>query len=211
MNNYKDITRNSYDQTASQYQANTDKLQPETKCEPFLSHLQQAAHILDLGCGPGRDSKYFAELGYNVTGIDFSPNMIEMAKALVPSATFLVADIENLTFNNDTFDAVWASASLLHVPKQKLPNVIQKIYACLKAQGIFYVSMKKGAGEDLKSDTRYGGVEKFWTFINENELKELLETSGFQILSQETHDISTTYQTNPWIAVICQKMTKALH
>lgn len=207
MENKKEITRNSYDATAIEYQANTLKLHPEIeiKVQCFLSHLSSKSKILDLGCGPGRDAKYFVQMGYSVVGIDLSSKMIDIAQASIPEAEFLVADIENFSFVEKTFDAVWASASLLHVPKQTLPQIIDKIHNCLKTNGIFYLSMKKGTGEEFKPDHRFGGVKKFWAFVEEAELVSILETCGFQILEQDTHDKLTAYQTHPWISVICKK------
>lgn len=204
---YREITRRSYDATAKEYQANTVKLQPEVKTQAFLSYLSPNSQILDLGCGPGRDAKYFIEKGYRVVGIDISPQMVTMACALVPEAQFIVSDIESLDTGAESFDAVWASASLLHVSKQEMPGVLAKIHRTLKPSGVFYVSMKKGVGEEIKADQRYGGVEKFWNYVDEAELVDLLIAQGFQILEQDTHDKSTSYQTHPWISVICQKIS----
>src|SRR5690606_28455233 len=96
-------------------------------------------------------------------------------------------------------------ASLLHVSKQAMPGVLANLHRILKPGSIFYVSMKRGVGEELKADDRYGGVEKFWNFYSEDELADLLVGHGFQILKRETHQKSTSYQTHPWLSVICKK------
>ena len=205
---YKERTRHSYDVTAEAYQANTVKLSPGVKTKDFLSWLSPGNKILDLGCGPGRDAKFFVEQGYRVEGIDISQHMIDLAKSEVPGGTFSVGDLEDLHFPKESFDAVWASASLLHVPKAAFSGTLQAIYSLLATGGIFYISMKKGAGEELKADERYGGVEKFWNYVDEEELARLLYEQGFHILEQRTLEKSTDYQTNPWISVICQKWAK---
>ncbi len=202
---YREVTRQSYDQTAHEYQENTLKLQPEVKAKAFLSYLAPESKILDLGCGPGRDSKFFVDKGYEVIGVDISPQMIAIARNSVPQANFLVSDIESLKLNDESIDAIWASASLLHVSKKAMSGVLENLYRTLKPEGIFYVSMKKGSGEELQADDRYGGVEKFWNYVSEDELTQLLVEQGFQILETDTHQKSTSYQTHPWISVRCKK------
>jgi len=202
---YRVVTRQSYDNTASLYQQNTIKLGPEIKAKVFFSYLPPHSKILDLGCGPGRDAQYFVEKGHEVVGVDISPQMIALARESVPKAQFFVSDIESFHLDPESVDAIWASASLLHVSKQAIPNVLANLYRILKPGGIFYVSMKKGAGDEIKADQRYGGVEKFWNYVSEDELAHLLTKHGFHILEQETQKKLTSYQTHPWISVISKK------
>ncbi|MCB1112947.1 MAG: class I SAM-dependent methyltransferase, partial [Chlamydiia bacterium] len=132
---YREVTRQSYDQTAHEYQENTLKLQPEVKAKAFLSYLAPKSKILDLGCGPGRDSKFFVDKGYEVIGVDISPQMIALARNSVPQANFLVSDIESLKLNDESIDAIWASASLLHVSKKAMSGVLENLYRTLKPEG----------------------------------------------------------------------------
>ena len=205
---YKEQTKQSYDATAEDYHANTLKLLPEVKARSFLSHLPAQAKILDVGCGSGRDAGYFVEKGHAVTGIDIAPKMIGLARVLVPEATFAVGDIETTLFTMNFFDGVWASASLLHVSKQEMPAVLQKIHSTLKPGGVFYISMKKGEGETLQPDERYGGVPKFWNYMDDQELIAMLINQGFEILEHDVHEKSTSYQTHPWISVVCKKCSQ---
>lgn len=110
----------------------------------FLKHLPQNAHILDAGCGVGRDSKYFLGHGYVVTAFDASDEMVAMA------AQETALDVQKLLFQDmhfsEMFDGVWAQASLLHVPYDETRLVYEKIHASLKPGGVFYASYKYGAG-----------------------------------------------------------------
>lgn len=203
--NYKDITRQSYDSTAVEYNENTVRLHPKQRAASFLSYLAPNAAILDVGCGPGRDAKYLAKCGFQVTGFDLSPHMIELARREVPDANFLVMDIEKMAFQEGQFDAIWSSASLLHIPKNKLPHVLQRLHHFLRTDGVLYLSVKKGMGEILEADQRYDGVEKFWSYFQEEELIEYLKDAGFVILENHLYEKSATHQTHPWIAIICKK------
>lgn len=208
---YREVTRLSYDKTAVDYQGNSLKLKPEVKAKAFLSYVPTGSKILDLGCGPGKDAQFFIDSGYQVTGVDISPQMISLARRLVPKGEFIVSDIESLSLNAQSFDAVWASASLLHVSKQAMPSVLKQLHEALRSGGIFYVSMKKGDGEELTPDERYEGFEKFWNYVQENELADLLIEQGFEILEQNTHQKSSSHQTHPWISVICKKPEESIY
>ena len=79
----------------------------------FLATIPKESKILDLGCGSGRDSKFFASLGYHVIPVDGSPELCEKASEYtgLPVRCLLFEDLDY----NSEFDAVWACASLLHV------------------------------------------------------------------------------------------------
>jgi ubiquinone/menaquinone biosynthesis C-methylase UbiE len=68
--------------------------------------------LLDVGCGTGHWSAFFARRGYRVTGIDVAPAMIEAARAAVPNGSFRVADACELPFARASFDVVAAMATL---------------------------------------------------------------------------------------------------
>jgi 8-oxo-dGTP diphosphatase len=204
------VTLNSYDVSAVAYAKNTEQLHPQEEAQRFLNMLpSEGAKIIDIGCGPGRDAKKFIDRGVDVVGIDFSPNMIEEAKKHVPEGVFHVMDIESLTFPRETFDGAWASCSLLHLPKKNIPLVLNKIHTVLKPNGILYVSVKKGRSSEeelLVPDSRYEGLEKYWSFFEESELVDMLRHSGFNVIHVMTFNPSKDYETHPIIKVFAQKL-----
>ncbi len=84
----------------------------------FISNIK-GKKILDVGCGIGRDAKYFSEQGYSITGIDLTPEFIDIAKKNVPSGHFYIADMRKMIFMDDYFDGIWSMASILHIPKKE--------------------------------------------------------------------------------------------
>ncbi|MCC6323403.1 class I SAM-dependent methyltransferase [Candidatus Nomurabacteria bacterium] len=94
-----------YNTLGKKYLADSLKIIPPQR-DFFISLLPKGAHILDVGCGGGRDAKYFIKKGFKVTGIDMSSVLINIAKKEVPKASFKEMDILKLDFPINSFDAV---------------------------------------------------------------------------------------------------------
>ncbi len=109
--------------------------QPGT--DKFLSFLSKDDSILDIGCGAGQKTRYIHKLGYKIIGLDFSEKMIEVAKRQAPDITFGVADIYEIDKYPQTFDAVFVQAVLLHIPKSRIVEVINKMLSVLNKGGIY--------------------------------------------------------------------------
>lgn len=195
----------SYEDFAAQYAQNTGAFHPIDQAAKFITHLPKKGKILDIGCGPGRDAKVFIEQGFTVTGIDISPKMIALAKRHFSEAQFIVMDIENLEFPKNSFDGIWASASLLHIKQASLFSVLKNVWALLKSGGIFYLSVKKGSGEFLSEDKRYGNAKKFWSLFDEIEIAHMLKSAEFEILEVTCVESKSAYHTHPLIHVFCKK------
>ncbi|PIN68940.1 hypothetical protein COV93_07405 [Candidatus Woesearchaeota archaeon CG11_big_fil_rev_8_21_14_0_20_43_8] len=205
MGKLEEITIDSYDRTVEAYAENTAGMHPMHISKIFISYLSDGASILDLGCGPGRDVGIFADRGYNVTGVDLSKKMIGYARKQVTNAKFSVMDIKSLAFVGNSFDGVWACMSFLHVPKENIEQGLGEVHRVLKPEGVFYLGLKVGNEEALKPDNRYGGVEKFWSFYQKDEIEWLLTRVGFSILESEIEKKDDTYATNQVIDLFCRK------
>lgn len=202
---HKNATRESYQATAQAFATNVADLAPHYSINKFLSLLPANANIIDIGCGSGRDARIFSEKGLSVLGIDFSQNLLNIAKETAPLAEFQLMDIETATLPQTSFDGAWACCSLVHIPKKTLPIVLKNIHASLKDQGIFFLTLKNGVGEVLEKDKRYGDFEKFWSYYQEDELKKLVEAAGFKILDCAVVQKEVAYHTHPCVRLFCQK------
>lgn len=199
------LTQMSYDMTVDQYAKNTDPLRPHRECERFLELLPKKARVIDIGCGPGRDAQFFAERGVEVHGIDLSAEMVELARKRVPQAHFDQTAIEELAFPQASFDGAWASASLHHLPKKRLLEVLNSVRQLLKVGGLFYLTVKQGRGEGLSQDSRYGGLQKFYAFFQEGEIIDLLKEAHFQVVECRVIEKGSSYETHPSIHLFCRR------
>ena len=142
----------------------------------FLSYLNPTCHILDLGCGAGRDSKYFIDKGYNVTSIDGSKEMCKFATTLLQKE---VKQINFLDMNyKDEFDGIFACASLLHLSNEDLLIVLKRISNALKQNGILYTCFKYGQSTRIDNGRFYNDMteEKLIDLIKNVEELKILRT-----------------------------------
>jgi SAM-dependent methyltransferase len=164
----------------------------------FLRYMKPGGRILDVGSGSGRDLKAFRACGYDLVGIDASPTLAKLASDF-SGATCLPMRFEDLRFD-DTFDAAWACASLLHIPKEKLPSVLRQIYNILAFDGILFVSVQLGKGEKLLPDGR------FFAYYTQKEFARYLDRSGFFIdQSWKSKDSLRSQRPISWLNIIAHR------
>ncbi|MCD8195702.1 MAG: class I SAM-dependent methyltransferase [Lachnospiraceae bacterium] len=165
--------------------------------DKFMSCLSSGAHILDAGCGSGRDSKVFMDKGFAVTAMDASEKMCtEAAKLLCQDV--LQLSFEKMNFQNE-FDGIWACASLLHVEKSEINSVMKKLKNALKQDGILYASFKYGTEERIMQGRLFNDYD-------ERLLRVLLEDSDFTVCDIFiTEDVRKMRQGERWVNAIAKK------
>ena len=111
----------------------------------FLPHVPAGGLILDAGCGSGRDALAFRQRGYAVEAFDGSPELAQLASQHVgiPVKVMRFQDLDDTA----RFDAIWACASLLHVPEREQPEAWRRLWRALKPGGVVYASYKLGQAE----------------------------------------------------------------
>ena len=140
-----DFTATYYEQNSQAVFERINALSPIELYKPFLSKLVLGAHILDAGCGSGRDNKYFIEQGYRVTAVDASAALGQLASQYIGQPV-LQMRFQALEFQ-ECFDGIWASASLLHVGRAEIDDVLTRLSKALKPDGLLYASFVYGDGE----------------------------------------------------------------
>lgn len=140
-----DQTVDFYNQNAKEFVLGTVNANMQETQSKFISLLNPGAHIFDIGCGSGRDSKFFIDKGFIVTAMDASSELCSYAEELI-NQKVLCMTFDEIDFKCE-FDAAWACASLLHIKKDKMIDTLIKISTSLKPDGVFYVSYKYGQDE----------------------------------------------------------------
>ena len=192
-----DPTRDTYDQFAAQIAERFWKIDLTHIWEEFCNLLPTGARILDVGCGPGRDSAHFNSLGNWSVGVDLSIGMLLEAIRRT-SGYFVQGDMNALPFHPTSFDAAWVEASLLHLPRSAAPVALAEIHTVLKPDGLLFIALKKGKGEMWEQ--REG--LRFFTFYEDEELAKLLDRAGFALEKLWT-DITPK---QGWINLLARKV-----
>lgn len=146
--------------------------------------------ILDLGCGTGRNSLFFAEHGFEVFASDISKESTDILrnkiqKKNISNISIYNFDFKDILFENRFFDAVICTSVLHHGKLEDIKRGISEIHRVLKPKGclIFDMLSKEdlsyGLGELIEENTFVGGREGEdgipHHYIDMEELKNLLE------------------------------------
>jgi SAM-dependent methyltransferase len=137
--------------------------------------------VLELGCGNGRDAEYLvSKVGTgNYVGLDASEGLITLAKQKVPHETFQVADMRNVDFDPETFGLIFSFASVLHMKREELGEIIEKCHKWLKTGGILYISTKYGEyKEEMITNL---GDEKYYYFYTPEDIEKLVPYKFFVV------------------------------
>nr|WP_241558765.1 class I SAM-dependent methyltransferase [Halobacteriovorax sp. HLS] len=168
--------------------------------ESLLSHIQGDGpfDILDFGCGPGRDIKSFFKLGHRVVGLDGCENFVAMAKELT-SCEVLHQNFLSLDLSQESFDGIFANASLFHVPARELTSVLKKLHKSLRPSGILFSSNPRGDREGWSGD-RWGNYMEIETY------RKYLEDSGFELIHHYYRPEGVPIEQRPWLATLAKKI-----
>ncbi|MEK6963095.1 MAG: class I SAM-dependent methyltransferase [Nanoarchaeota archaeon] len=151
----------------------------------FAKLLPSRAKILDLGCGPGLEAVWLASKEYFVIGVDYSHEMIRLAKKRTSKVIFRHGDMRRANFPSGKFDALVLSYSLIHIPKKNIASLLRKTYSWLKKEGIIYVAIQAGRSQEVFLSEPFKPDEKiFLNILSQRELIEALKDTGFSIIKQ---------------------------
>ena len=193
----KNKTLDYYNQNAANFFQGTCSADMSHLHGVFLQYIPNKGHILDLGCGSGRDSKHFLDKGYCVTAIDGSKELCTLASKHIGQEV-LCMDFAEVEFE-EAFDGIWACASLHHVDRTSIKDVLTRLYRALKAGGTMYLSFKEGTGEREKDG-------RFFNDYTEEGLKILLESCGFTVEQMFiTGDVREGRSGEKWVNGIVKK------
>jgi ubiquinone/menaquinone biosynthesis C-methylase UbiE len=143
------------------------------------NRVDDGARVLDLGCGDGTKTRRLTE-HFEVVGVDVSREQLRLARTSAPEVTFVEADFSELDFAADTFDAVTAFYSIMHVPRDRHLELFGKVLRWLKPGGLFLASLSTIGGPDRKEN--WLGVEMFFSGFDAETNRRLVQEAGFELL-----------------------------
>lgn len=187
-----------YNKYASKVYEDTIDIDMSELLQEFLDELEEGDTILDMGCGSGRDSLTMYEMGYDVTPLDASEEMCKLAE-IHTGLDVLQMTYDEMEFE-DVFDGIWACGSLLHVPKNEMPEILGRVHDALCSNGVFYMSVKKGDFEGFRG-------ERYFCDYTMESLKNMVDKTGlFDILKVwENDDVRSSHPDTVWVNLLARK------
>lgn len=164
----------------------------------FLSYLNEGDSILDLGCGSGRDTKYFLSKGYKVDATDGSEEICKVA------SDYTGINVKCLLFNEldeiDKYDGIWACASIIHLDRDDLIDVFHRIARALKDNGILYTSFKYSEFEGMRNG-------RYFTDFTIESFNEFQTNIPEFIIEKKwiTSDVRAGREDEKWLNLIMRK------
>ena len=171
--------------TIAYYQANAPHYTlsfgqaPSRHLDAFLDRLAPGASVLELGCGAGRDSARIAERGFTLDATDGTPAMVRKANERFGIAA-RVMRFDELDAE-ETYDAVWAHACLLHVARADLPGILASVHAALRVNGLHFANYKLGHAEGRDP------LGRLTNLPDEEWLELTYRAAGFAILATQRY------------------------
>ncbi len=165
----------------------------------FLNRLKPGARILELGCGGGRDALHMVALGFDVEPTDGTVEIALQAEARLGCAVRVMRFDQLKTIAE--YDAVIASASLLHVPRADLPSIVERIWTALKPGG-WHIASYKGGG--VEGRDRFG---RYFNYFDAEDLKTVYGGAGGWSELDIQSGIGGGYdgKQGPWHSITVQK------
>lgn len=165
----------------------------------FLEKVKPGAKVLDLGCGGGTDSMAMIAAGLSVTPADGSPQIAAKAEARL-GVPVKVMRFDELSAEQ-AFDAIWASASLLHVRREHLADILTGVWRALRPGGLFFASYKSGGTEGRDSHGRY------FNYLSKAQALTAYAASGHWQIEEVSEYTGGGFEggSGPWIALFARR------
>jgi SAM-dependent methyltransferase len=196
-----EITIGHYDRTAEDYWHGTRDHDVSQNYEALLEAIEGEPPyaILDLGCGPGRDLRYFRSVGHDATGLEGSMEFVTMARRYSGCEVFH-QDFLTMDLPERRFDGVFANAALFHVPSRELPRVLGELRATLKPGGVLFSSNPRGCNEEGWSGDRYG------CFFDLRTWRALARDAGFLEVTHYYRPPGLPRDEQMWLATVWRRL-----
>ena len=196
---WKKDTLDFYDQNAEEFASGTMAADMSETRSRFTAYIPPKGIILDFGCGSGRDTKAFLDSGFRVEAVDGSEELCALASA------YTGITVNKMLFSEldaqERYDGIWACASILHLPRTELAEVIGKLEKALKHGGVLYTSFKYGEYEGMRNG-------RYFTDFTEESLKAFWHSvTDLQIFDTwRTQDVRSDRKERQWINLLARRV-----
>ena len=206
--NYLEIEREmtkTYNAIATRYEKEAQEDWKDKKyVDNFLNYIHKNDSILDIACGTGELLKYYNDKGFRTTGIDISEEMVNISKTKIPNPKVINMSLYDIDKLQEKFDAISATFTLVHIPKEKINEFIKKVSERLNEDGIFFTVFTTSLQEGIQEEQLDRNYKYYAVNYSTEEISTLLIYNGFEILE----DIEATRINKSDVGIIVARKLK---
>lgn len=198
-------TFDTYNKIAEKYEEEYGQDLSDT---PYIDRFLKEVHhgkILDIGCGTGTLSEYIANKGFSVDAVDFSEEMLKIARRKIKNVNFIQMDMRNIDLD-EKYNGIMLAYSLFHISKKEVKEVIPKYFDLLQKNGVMLIILQEGEGEKYVDENLEIGLKKFVNYYSFEEIEKILNDNHFEIIEKyRKKPISEFSLQNDKLIIICKK------
>lgn len=175
-----DAVRDTYDRVAPAFDAErVTSVMEQGWIARFTALLFEGAEVLDLGCGSGVPvARALLDRGCDVTGVDFAPGMLALARARLPRARWIEADMRQLNLGRD-FDGIVAWHSFFHLTIAAQRTALPRVLSHLRPGGVLMMTLGTEEGE---AQGHVDGQVVYHASLSEDEYRRTLDAQGVEVI-----------------------------
>jgi cyclopropane fatty-acyl-phospholipid synthase-like methyltransferase len=179
-----DIVQKGYARIASTYASQRDQFKSLKHLERFAELIPAGSAILDVGCGAGKPvDEFLVQRGFEVHGLDISPQMIELARSNVPEATYEIRDMSDLQAGDYRVDGIVSIYAIFHTPRERHQQLLERFASFMPDGGALLITMGSSEWEGTEAD--FHGAEMYWSHYGPETNRKLVEQAGFRVIVDE--------------------------
>ncbi|AOX02894.1 methyltransferase type 11 [Moorena producens PAL-8-15-08-1] len=199
MEEYEIVTIAEYQGTAESFREGTWNHDVSQNRNALVDAMpRNPGKILDLGCGPGRDLVAFKDQGHQVIGLDATPAFVKMAQQISGCEVWQQSFL-SLKLPPNSFDGIFANASLIHIPRASMVRVLKDLKRSLVTNGAIVMSMIRGDHEGYSvRPTGYRYVVG-WEY---QSLAPCVEQAGFEIFDHYYRPPGLPCEQQSWLVIV---------
>ncbi|CCQ17145.1 Methyltransferase [Rhodococcus sp. AW25M09] len=202
------MTRIAYDTVAESYadlvRGELDGRHLEHGLLATFADRVPAGEVLEVGCGSGRITEHVHRLGLDVTGIDLSPNMIDVARREYPHLRFLVGSMESLDARDNSVAGIVAWYSIIHTPPEHLPAVFAELNRVVVPDGLLLLAFQSG-DERVRLEHAYGHSVSYDAYrLDLDAIAAMVVDANFDV-EVRVHRAPVGYEPTPQAYLMARK------